>query len=396
MGSPGASDSLGKLRAIKLPEDLSGKSFLDIGCNEGFFCFEAKRRGAIRVVGIDRNADFIARARERDPDIDFRHQSWDELPDERFDVIIMLSALHYEARPREFLRRVRDHLTDDGLLILEVGVAREPGVSRVWTQRKSVVFHPTWNMLYRYLEPYAFRVVGRSVDQPGDPVPRWVVHCRPRKTNVILVTGRSQYGKSTLARQIGDGRRVVVEVDAVIRRMLDSMTRPDGRLLRTIREFKDAGIRTFSHIVEGIIEAGAADELADVLVAHIPLDEDVVVVEGYGLRDEVLEGVLRRLEGRAWTWVCERVPAVDARGRFPREDPEEIERLRSRIARLEMQRAIQKDVETRVTQLQERVEVLMAEREQLKHRLTSLRNRRSVRAALSIAERARPLMKWFR
>ena len=32
----------------------SGKSVLDIGCSEGFFCFEAERRHAARIVGIDR------------------------------------------------------------------------------------------------------------------------------------------------------------------------------------------------------------------------------------------------------------------------------------------------------------------------------------------------------
>lgn len=36
-----------------LPEDLTGKSVLDAGCWDGFFSFEAERRGAARVVAID-------------------------------------------------------------------------------------------------------------------------------------------------------------------------------------------------------------------------------------------------------------------------------------------------------------------------------------------------------
>lgn len=43
---PGVSRSSEKLDGIKLPADLTGKSVLDLGCNEGFFSLEAKRRGA--------------------------------------------------------------------------------------------------------------------------------------------------------------------------------------------------------------------------------------------------------------------------------------------------------------------------------------------------------------
>jgi len=39
--------------AHALPEDLTGKSVLDIGCNAGFYAIEMKRRGAARVLGID-------------------------------------------------------------------------------------------------------------------------------------------------------------------------------------------------------------------------------------------------------------------------------------------------------------------------------------------------------
>ncbi|MGE3758800.1 MAG: DUF1698 domain-containing protein, partial [Pseudobdellovibrionaceae bacterium] len=33
--------------------DLKGKSVLDLGCNAGFISFEAKRRGASYVCGVD-------------------------------------------------------------------------------------------------------------------------------------------------------------------------------------------------------------------------------------------------------------------------------------------------------------------------------------------------------
>jgi tRNA (mo5U34)-methyltransferase len=48
--------------ARSLPEDLSGHSVLDIGCNAGFFSFELARRGA-RVLGIDADARYLRQAK---------------------------------------------------------------------------------------------------------------------------------------------------------------------------------------------------------------------------------------------------------------------------------------------------------------------------------------------
>ena len=45
-----------------LPEDLSGKSVLDVGCNAGFYAIEAKRRGAQRVLGVDGQRQHIRQA----------------------------------------------------------------------------------------------------------------------------------------------------------------------------------------------------------------------------------------------------------------------------------------------------------------------------------------------
>jgi 2-polyprenyl-3-methyl-5-hydroxy-6-metoxy-1,4-benzoquinol methylase len=41
------------LRYFDLPQDLTGKTVLDIGCNTGFFSFECEKRGAARVVALD-------------------------------------------------------------------------------------------------------------------------------------------------------------------------------------------------------------------------------------------------------------------------------------------------------------------------------------------------------
>jgi tRNA (mo5U34)-methyltransferase len=45
-----------------LPDDLSGKSVLDVGCNAGFYAIEAKRRGASRVLGVDGQRQHVRQA----------------------------------------------------------------------------------------------------------------------------------------------------------------------------------------------------------------------------------------------------------------------------------------------------------------------------------------------
>src|SRR5690349_8498067 len=46
-----------------VPEDLSGRTVLDIGCNGGFYSFEMKRRGARRVLGVDHDERYLDQAR---------------------------------------------------------------------------------------------------------------------------------------------------------------------------------------------------------------------------------------------------------------------------------------------------------------------------------------------
>jgi tRNA (mo5U34)-methyltransferase len=50
-----------KLPYFGLPDDLTGLRVLDVGCAEGFFSFEAERRGASEVVSLDFDAECIKR-----------------------------------------------------------------------------------------------------------------------------------------------------------------------------------------------------------------------------------------------------------------------------------------------------------------------------------------------
>lgn len=58
--TPGWSDpKVEKLPHYGLPDDMTGMRVLDVGHAEGFFCFEAERRGASEVIGVDTDPRMI-------------------------------------------------------------------------------------------------------------------------------------------------------------------------------------------------------------------------------------------------------------------------------------------------------------------------------------------------
>jgi len=198
----GASKSTDKLVALRLP-DLKGKSFLDVGCNEGYFCGYALHSGASRVVGIDRSKDAITRASARFESAEFHSQSWDDLPDGQFDVITLLSAIHYANDQKALVHRLCSKLTETGLLVIELGIA--PGAAKEWVSVERSIdtrLFPTRSMLADVLYGFAWKIIGHSVQQAGDPVQRYVVHIRKKKPFVYLVMQAPGSGKTTVARHL--------------------------------------------------------------------------------------------------------------------------------------------------------------------------------------------------
>lgn len=85
-----------------LPNDLSGQSVLDVGCNAGFYSIEMKRRGAARVLGIDAQRELIRQAvfvrKVLGLDIDYQRMSvYDLDPRElgQFDVTLALGLIYH-------------------------------------------------------------------------------------------------------------------------------------------------------------------------------------------------------------------------------------------------------------------------------------------------------------
>lgn len=186
-GKKGYSASLDKLLALRLPP-LTGKRFLDVGCNEGFFCGYALFDESSQVVGIDRSKISLDLARQKFPAAEFHNQSWDTLPEGPYDVILLASALHYAEDQEALIHRLMSRLAEEGTLVLELGVADFQEDEWVLIKRNiDERFFPTWGKISAILERYRWERVGCSVFQGGDETPRYVLHVHHLKSEAPQV-----------------------------------------------------------------------------------------------------------------------------------------------------------------------------------------------------------------
>jgi SAM-dependent methyltransferase len=327
-GRPGSSDSQAKLERLLLERlkrtgaeyPLEGFSVLDVGCNEGFFCNVARELGATRVVGIDRSAGVIELARQRFPDITFIHGSWWEVPEERFDVILFLSAIHYEPEQKRLLDFLATRLKPGGTLVLECGVVRDPhrGTTAGWRaieRSDGLRRYPTLSYLREaLLASYAVRAVGPSVSQKGDPIPRTVLHCTPRRPVALLISGESKSGKSTLADLLHTKGILTYSTDSLFSHLVtnDAYFRSD--LSKWLRK-RLGPQRNWSVAAKLVVEHAREQAFSEQVVAELPFDNTTVfVVEGEALRhDKIRCAIHQALQERGViVWIVERPPSIAA------------------------------------------------------------------------------------
>lgn len=279
----GASSTLEKLKALCLPE-MAGKSFLDVGCNEGFFCGFARYQGAARVVGIDHSQVFIDRARKRFPDCDFMRSTWDELPEGTFDVILLASALHYAEDQPALIKSLVDRLADDGILVLEIGIYSSS--KAVWKKVKRSIderLFPSMPMLGRVLAPYAWKWMGPSVNQSGDPLSRHVVHVSKRRPVAYLLMQPPGYGKTSIASSLFPKADIpVVSGDRTLS-LIASGEITASEALRELVEVEYSPYR-IDHVVQRAFEEGHGNELARLWLDGIDVGD--VALDAYVPEDK--------------------------------------------------------------------------------------------------------------
>jgi 2-polyprenyl-3-methyl-5-hydroxy-6-metoxy-1,4-benzoquinol methylase len=221
----GGDDRSATARAI-FPDDMTGKTVLDVGSSNGYFCFEALRRGARSAVGLEVNPDVVRKARLLADCLgapaEFRVGDVErDRIDGRFDYVVCLNVLHHVKDPIHVL----DHLAaaTRERLILEVATfgrrdRRKLGMSRlvsVLLRRLPVLYVDTTGRGKHgqtfFFAPGAIRnlltehrkMFARVDVRPSEHKDRFLaVAHRRRIGRLVIVAGPTSAGKSTLIERL--------------------------------------------------------------------------------------------------------------------------------------------------------------------------------------------------
>ena len=127
------------------PPDSEGRSVLDVGCREGFFCFEAKIRNAGRVAGVELNKSSLSTAVKINnvlgTDVEFLAHDVNRIEElGTFDYVLCLNIPHHLKDPVYLIHKLA-HITRTKLVLeVEDLHVKKPDIGRSW-----------WRLLFNLL-----------------------------------------------------------------------------------------------------------------------------------------------------------------------------------------------------------------------------------------------------
>jgi SAM-dependent methyltransferase len=272
-----------------MPE-IEGKKFLDLGCNEGFFCGASLAGGAARAVGVDTGEQFIDDARRHFPGAEFHLRSWDDfLPasDEKFDVILFASAIHYSPDQVHSLDLALNALTEDGTLLLECGIGEQEKAEGIYVRQ---VRYDGIERLYFTMDSLRATLKDRgyyifqafpSVAQGGDSFPRWVFHIRKTRSVILYNFDMPNSGKTYIS-NFFRADVAYLSIDQLAHRMMNETT--FGPIA-----VGEANVDFFWRTIEALSMTKLAVERICAMITEA--DAEAAYVEGW-LPVEIQQGVL--------------------------------------------------------------------------------------------------------
>jgi tRNA (mo5U34)-methyltransferase len=155
---------------LAFPDDLTGKTVLDIGCNAGFYSLQLHARGA-QVTGIEHDPRYLGQARLAaevlQADIEYIEMDVYEVDrlGRRFDYVLFMGVLYHLRHPLYALEKVarvaRDRLVFQSMIRGSLDVMR-PGADYPIAERE-IFSDERFPLMYFVEERYA-----------GDPTNWWI------------------------------------------------------------------------------------------------------------------------------------------------------------------------------------------------------------------------------
>lgn len=275
------------------PPDLTGKSVLDLGCAEGYFCFEAKRRGASRVVGLDVESDVIRRNRLvancLGLDVEFGTVNLEqEKLKEKFDYVLCLNVLHHLTDPLTVLDNLMEIARER--LVLEMAALgphdrRRLGMVPVFgalLSKAPIIYVSGRATRQRKLKRYFFttgairnillhhrRIYARVAITQSDHKDRYVVLAERRNIDhLILVAGPSASGQDAFIDAFMAGKMPQLQAATGTDPKAQPVTRLDSELSETPSEPHLATAIISYDILRAFMRTGSVyerDETLDIL-----------------------------------------------------------------------------------------------------------------------------------
>lgn len=180
--TPGVDRSAEKLSFLDFPPDLAGKTVLDVGAFDGFFSFEAERRGAARVVAADYFCWTLPGMGDKGG-FDIAHEALDSsveelvMPVEKmapeelgtFDLVLFLGVLYHSQDPLRYLRIIRSLCHHQLILESHVDALDYPRPAMVFYPGAALNSDPTnyWGPNVQAIESMLTEVGFKRVEKKG-------------------------------------------------------------------------------------------------------------------------------------------------------------------------------------------------------------------------------------
>ena len=177
--------------AKAIPEDLTGASVLDIGCNGGFYSIAMKQRGAERVLGVDIDDRYLNQARfaasKLGLEIEFEKRSVYEIDGIRgqFDYVFFMGVFYHLRYPVYALDKVAKKV--GGRLVFQTMI-RGSMEERTWEEN-----YEFWNTkLFRDPDfPCLYFIEHKYADDPTN----WFIPNRGAVEAILRSSGLELLGR---------------------------------------------------------------------------------------------------------------------------------------------------------------------------------------------------------